>query len=166
MIENSQVSSAESDKEEEARNDAERALISPKVHEQTDSGSPDAVSAAEYDPSKDRIADDDRQRAYQNEETAEKDRLLKSKDEQERVTDGIDSHADMAASDYTEKLENHQKQPNQPKVIDMFAEDLDIFATAEIADPNALLVPNTVPMADSNPGLLDNWDDAEGYYSK
>lgn len=130
------------------------------------SDSPNAVSAADYDPSQDRIADDDRLRSHRQDTD-----LLKKKDHQESVTEGVTSQNDMAATDYKEKLEQvppqqeQQQQQQQPKEIDMFAEDLDIFAQAEIAE-NALVVSTAIPSMNHNPSLLDNWDDAEGYYSK
>lgn len=128
------------------------------------SDSPNAVSAADYDPSQDRIADDDRLRSHRQDPD-----LLKKKDHQESVTDGVTSQNDMAATDYKEKLEQvppqEEQQPQKPKEIDMFAEDLDIFAQAEIAE-NALVVNTAIPSMNHNPSLLDNWDDSEGYYSK
>ncbi|CDS11671.1 hypothetical protein LRAMOSA03934 [Lichtheimia ramosa] len=129
------------------------------------SDSPNAVSAADYDPSQDRIADDDRLRSHRQDTD-----LLKKKDHQESVTEGVTSQNDMAATDYKEKLEQvppqqeQQQQQQQPKEIDMFAEDLDIFAQAEIAE-NALVVNTAIPSMNHNPSLLDNWDDAEGYYN-
>ncbi|KAI7885990.1 kinase-like protein [Lichtheimia hyalospora FSU 10163] len=126
------------------------------------SDSLNAVSAADYDPSQDRIADDDRLRSHRQDND-----LLKKKDHQESVTEGVTSQNDMAATDYKEKLEvppQNQPPQQQPKEIDMFAEDLDIFAQAEIAE-NALVVNTAIPSMNHNPSLLDNWDDSEGYYN-
>lgn len=113
------------------------------------------VSAADYDPSMDRIKDL-RHSDSQND-------LLKEKDHQEQVVTEEDSHADMLASDYTEKLE--EKPPTAAGTeLDMFADDLDMFAATDItAGQNALLTSATT--AASNPNLTDNWDDPEGYYS-
>ncbi|KAF7725941.1 hypothetical protein EC973_009178 [Apophysomyces ossiformis] len=122
--------------------------------------SPTTVSAADYDPSQDRIADDDRRRRHHGDNGNAKDELLKSKDRQEPVMEGVDSQAEVLATDYTEKLEN----PQPVKEIDMFADDLDIFAHAQIATAPETSIMNTT--AASNPSLLDNWDDPEGYYSK
>lgn len=115
------------------------------------SDSPNNVSAADYDPSLDSIRD-----FHHSESQTD---LLKSKDHQEKVSDGIDSQVDMLASDYTEKLEQQQNTE-----IDMFSDNLDMFADTDItAGQNALLTNAT---AASNPNLTDNWDDPEGYYSK
>lgn len=111
------------------------------------------VSAADYDPSIDRIKDLHHSESQTN--------LLKSKDQQEKVLEGVDSQVDMSASDYTEKLEKPTKQATE---IDMFSDNLDMFVATDItAGENALLTNAT---AASNPNLTDNWDDPEGYYSK
>lgn len=131
--------------------------------QKAEADSPDAISAADYDPSGDRIADDDRQRSHLlYESTREKDELLKRKDHQEQVTEGASSQTEMLAADYSEKLEN----PQPAKEIDMFAADLDIFAQAEMAEPDTLLLKTAPPQVETNATLLDNWDDSEGYYSK
>lgn len=126
-----------------------------KEHAVNKSDSPNNVSAADYDPSLDRIRD--------LHHSASQTDLLKTKDHQEKVSEGIDSQADMLASDYTEKLE----QPavvKESTEIDMFSDNLDMFADTDItAGQNALLTNAT---AASNPNLTDNWDDPEGYYSK
>ncbi|KAG0167520.1 U4/U6 small nuclear ribonucleoprotein prp4 [Apophysomyces sp. BC1034] len=133
--------------------------INVKSEKKTGDDSPTTVSAADYDPSQDRIADDDRRRRHHGDNGSAKDELLKSKDRQEPVMEGLDSQAEVLATDYTEKLEN----PQAVKEIDMFADDLDIFAHAEIATAPETVLMNT--NAASNPSLLDNWDDPEGYYS-
>ncbi|KAI9312097.1 kinase-like domain-containing protein [Dichotomocladium elegans] len=133
------------------------------------SNSPDVVSAADYDPSKDRIADDDRFRSHQQQNHAENKELLKTKDHQEAVVDGVSSQTDMAATDYKEKLDNvpsqQQNPPQQIKEIDMFGDDLDMFAQGETTNADALLINTVIPSMNHNPSLLDNWDDAEGYYN-
>jgi serine/threonine-protein kinase PRP4 len=112
------------------------------------------VSAADYDPSMDRIKD-----LHHSESQTD---LLKKKDHQEQVVtdDEEEGNADMLASDYTEKLEEKSKVTE----IDMFADDLDMFAATDItAGQSALLTSATTAAA--NPNLTDNWDDPEGYYS-
>ncbi|KAI9473735.1 MAG: kinase-like domain-containing protein [Benjaminiella poitrasii] len=115
------------------------------------------ISAADYDPSMDKDLHHSR---------SETD-LLKKKDDQEKVMDGVNSQADMLASDYTEKLEQSRTTSTITE-IDMFSDNLDMFvAAADIttttaADQNALMTNVT---ASTNPNLTDNWDDPEGYYS-
>jgi serine/threonine-protein kinase PRP4 len=111
------------------------------------------VSAADYDPTNDRIRD-----LHHSESQTD---LLKSKDHQEKVSQGVDSQADMLASDYTEKLEQSVKEVTE---IDMFSDNLDMFAATDITAGESALLTNAT--AASNPNLTDNWDDPEGYYSK
>jgi serine/threonine-protein kinase PRP4 len=111
------------------------------------------VSAADYDPSMDRIKD-----LHHSESQTD---LLKKKDHQEQVVAEEDGREDMLASDYTEKLE---EKPVNTTEIDMFSDNLDMFAATDItAGQNALLTSATTAAA--NPNLTDNWDDPEGYYS-
>ncbi|KAL9537557.1 hypothetical protein MBANPS3_011670 [Mucor bainieri] len=114
------------------------------------SESPQHVSAADYDPAMDKDLH------HTESQTA----LLRKKDLQEP---GVDSHADMLASDYTEKLEEQPKAKATAE-IDMFSDNLDMFAATDITTgQNALMThANT---AANNPNLTDNWDDPEGYYS-
>ncbi|KAI8645132.1 kinase-like domain-containing protein [Parasitella parasitica] len=112
------------------------------------SESPQHVSAADYDPTMDKDLH----------HTESQTDLLKQKDLQEP---GVDSHADMLASDYTEKLEEQSKPTAE---IDMFADNLDMFAATDITTgQNALMTHASTAAA--NPNLTDNWDDPEGYYS-
>ncbi|KAI8879395.1 kinase-like protein [Backusella circina FSU 941] len=111
------------------------------------------MSAADYDPSLDRSD------LFHSES---QNKLLKSKDHQEPVKEGVDSQADMLASDYTEKLE--QPVTNMTTTIDMFSDNLDMFTTADINPGQSALMSNVVA-ANTNPSLTDNWDDPEGYYS-
>ena len=103
------------------------------------------VSAADYDPSFDRVKD--------LHHSGSQNALLKSKDDQEQ-----EGQADMLASEYTEKLEQ------QPKEIDMFSDNLDMFANTDMTAGENALMTNATAAGNSN--LIDNWDDAEGYYSK
>ncbi|ORX53223.1 kinase-like protein [Hesseltinella vesiculosa] len=82
--------------------------------------------------------------------------LLREKDHQEHVKEGAGS---MMASDYTERPE--------PKVMDMFADDFDMFADDnDDAKPAAApIIPSAIMSQDANPTLQDNWDDHEGYYN-
>ncbi|GAA5798035.1 kinase-like domain-containing protein [Helicostylum pulchrum] len=129
-------------------------IVMEKEHAVNKSDSPNNVSAADYDPSLDRIRD--------LHHSASQTDLLKTKDHQEKVSEGIDSQADMLASDYTEKLERPAVVKESTE-IDMFSDNLDMFADTDItAGQNALLTNAT---AASNPNLTDNWDDPEGYYS-
>ncbi|GAN00596.1 dual specificity tyrosine-phosphorylation-regulated kinase [Mucor ambiguus] len=114
------------------------------------SESPQHVSAADYDPAMDKDLH----------HTESQNNLLRKKDSQEP---GVDSHADMLASDYTEKLEEQPKATTTAE-IDMFSDNLDMFAATDITTgQNALMThANT---AANNPNLTDNWDDPEGYYS-
>ncbi|KAI7895497.1 kinase-like domain-containing protein [Mucor mucedo] len=135
--------------------------------------SPNNVSAADYDPSVDGMQD-----LFHS---ASQTDLLKTKDQQEKVTEGTSSQVDMLASDYTEKLEQPLPSPTAPAEaaaapaeavktttteIDMFSDNLDMFADTDItaAGQHALLT-NASSSAASNPNLTDNWDDPEGYYS-
>lgn len=126
------------------------------INNTTDSASPPGISAADYDPSNDRVRDDQRQA---------KDQILRDKDHQEPT--GTEDVEEMAAADYTEQKPESQKEQKQapPAEIDMFSANLDIFADAESDAAQALLT-GAAANADVNPSLLDNWDDAEGYYSK
>ncbi|KAK4518040.1 kti12, chromatin associated [Mucor velutinosus] len=114
------------------------------------SESPQHISAADYDPAMDKDL-------HHSESQTD---LLRKKDLQEP---GVDSHADMLASDYTEKLEE-QPKPTTTTEIDMFSDNLDMFAATDITTgQNALMTHATT--AATNPNLIDNWDDPEGYYS-
>ncbi|KAI8066292.1 kinase-like domain-containing protein [Gilbertella persicaria] len=103
------------------------------------------ISAADYDPSMDQ----------------DQTELLKNKDHQEHVTEGVDSHADMAASDYTEQLE----QPKPAAELDMFSDNLDMFAASDLTTNQINLLDANHQHAAANPNLTDNWDDPEGYYT-
>ncbi|KAJ2958970.1 hypothetical protein NQZ79_g5524 [Umbelopsis isabellina] len=136
----------------------------------SDAESPDQVSAADYNPAMDRIADDERRQAELMHKSNKDIELLKQKDKQESVVGGSVSHNEsMFAADYTEKLESvvESKPPIQEsKEFDMFAEDDDMFAPSDAvvkqkANPSVAAVPSIA----QNPSLLDNWDDPEGYYS-
>lgn len=105
--------------------------------------------------------------------------ILKSKDAYESVPNGTDTEHDMSAADYQESapsLPADAKKPpmNDPSELDMFADlEDDMFS---LGDEDSLAAPKTaVPTAvaaaaessgDYNPTLVDNWDDAEGYYRK
>lgn len=118
------------------------------------SDSPNNVSAADYDPSVDAMRD--------LHHSASQTDLLKTKDHQEEVIEGTSSQTDMLASDYTEKPPVITTTTTE---IDMFSDNLDMFADTDItAGQNALLT--NASSAASNPNLTDNWDDPEGYYSK
>ncbi|KAF9953607.1 U4/U6 small nuclear ribonucleoprotein prp4 [Mortierella alpina] len=102
--------------------------------------------------------------------------ILKSKDAYESVPNGTDTEHDMSAADYQESapsLPTDAKNPPKtaPKELDMFADlEDDMF---NLGDEDALAAPKKVVPAvaavaeasgDYNPTLVDNWDDAEGYY--
>ncbi|CAO3574964.1 unnamed protein product [Mortierella alpina] len=102
--------------------------------------------------------------------------ILKSKDAYESVPNGTDTEHDMSAADYQESapsLPTDAKNPSKtaPKELDMFADlEDDMF---NLGDEDALAAPKKVVPAvaaaaessgDYNPTLVDNWDDAEGYY--
>lgn len=139
----------------------------------SDSESPDQISAADYNPSMDRIADNERHQGGLLHKSNKDIELLKQKDKQESVIGGTSSQNDsMFAADYTEKLESvpqSKAAPAESKEFDMFADDADdMFAPADaaplISKPNPTVA--AVPAVGTNPALLDNWDDPEGYYSK
>ncbi|CAG8434412.1 1372_t:CDS:10 [Diversispora eburnea] len=98
-------------------------------------------SAADYDPTKDRIADDERQLHHKSAKDLE---LLKTKDAQEPII---------------------QRDVNDE--FDMFADD-DIFAPSPETKKSAksLSAMKNVPVVvhEHATGLVDNYDDAEGYY--
>jgi len=138
----------------------------------SDSESPDQISAADYNPSMDRIADNERHQGGLLHKSNKDIELLKQKDKQESVIGGTSSQNDsMFAADYTEKLESvpqSKAAPAESKEFDMFADDADdMFAPADaaplISKPNPTVA--AVPAVGTNPALLDNWDDPEGYYS-
>ncbi|KAF9584180.1 U4/U6 small nuclear ribonucleoprotein prp4 [Lunasporangiospora selenospora] len=106
--------------------------------------------------------------------------ILKSKDLYEHVTSGTDTEHDMSASDYHEaapSLPATSTKPatKEPVEIDMFAEfGGDMFAMDTADDSQTATATTTAAAAaaaaaaaeagDYNPTLVDNWDDAEGYY--
>ncbi|KAF8984527.1 U4/U6 small nuclear ribonucleoprotein prp4 [Entomortierella lignicola] len=100
--------------------------------------------------------------------------ILKSKDAYESVTSGTDTEHDMSATDYHESapsLPAGAKAPTKESAeIDMFADlEDDMFALGNVPDvtipSKTTLKPQvTQSNADYNPTLVDNWDDAEGYY--
>jgi hypothetical protein len=104
--------------------------------------------------------------------------ILKSKDSYESVAQGTDTDHDMSAADYQEAAPSlpaavTKKAPVKELVeIDMFAEiEDDMFAIGEGADITMSAKPvvkaaTGETAADYNPTLVDNWDDAEGYYRK
>jgi len=84
-------------------------------------------SAADYDPTKDRIADDERQLHHKSVKDLE---LLKNKDAQESVVQNDD--VDMFSADYKETLNerngiHHNNNIKSNDEFDMFADD-DMFA--------------------------------------
>ncbi|KAF9112014.1 U4/U6 small nuclear ribonucleoprotein prp4 [Mortierella sp. AM989] len=100
--------------------------------------------------------------------------ILKSKDAYENVANGTDTEHDMSAADYHESapsLPAGTKAPTkEPAEMDMFADlEDDMFALGNVPD---ISVPSKTKLkpqaaesnADYNPTLVDNWDDAEGYY--
>ncbi|KAG0215685.1 U4/U6 small nuclear ribonucleoprotein prp4 [Mortierella sp. GBA30] len=101
--------------------------------------------------------------------------ILKSKDAYESVASGIDTEHEMSAADYHEAApslpaEASTASKKDPMELDMFADlDDDMF---NLGDDTDLAAPKKAapqaPAADSsgdyNPTLVDNWDDAEGYY--
>ncbi|CAG8805793.1 10944_t:CDS:1, partial [Racocetra fulgida] len=91
----------------------------------------DQFSAADYDPTKDRIADDERQLHHKSAKDLE---LLKNKDAQESVVQRDENDVDMSAADYKETLNesNGDHKANNLKTIDEF----DMFADDDIAIPS------------------------------
>ena len=82
-------------------------------------------SAADYDPTKDRIADDERQLHHKSVKDLE---LLKNKDAQEPIVQNDD--VDMFSADYKETLNERNGKHHNIKTndeFDMFADD-DMFA--------------------------------------
>lgn len=137
----------------------------------SDSESPDQVSAADYNPTMDRIADNERRQDALLHKSNKDIELLKQKDKQESVVGGSASQSEsMFAADYTEKLESVARSPpSESKEFDMFADEGDdMFAPADAAPLKPKVNPSlvAVPAVGQNPALLDNWDDPEGYYSK
>ncbi|KAI1314527.1 U4/U6 small nuclear ribonucleoprotein prp4 [Mortierella claussenii] len=101
--------------------------------------------------------------------------ILKSKDAYESVTSGTDTEHDMSAADYHESAPSlpagTKKAPaKDPAEIDMFADlEDDMFNLGEVPDvattSKQTIKPSVTETAsDYNPTLVDNWDDAEGYY--
>lgn len=92
--------------------------------------------------------------------------ILKSKDNYE-FTNGTDTEHDMSAADYQEaapSLPTTSKPTKEPE-IDMFGDfEEDMFNLTEDSDMAATKA--VTADASYNPTLVDNWDDAEGYYRK
>ncbi|CAG8539108.1 24574_t:CDS:10 [Dentiscutata erythropus] len=129
----------------------------------------DQFSAADYDPTKDRIADDERRLHHKSAKDLE---LLKTKDAQESVVGQDENEADMSAADYKETLNesNADHKINNVKAsdeFDMFADD-DIIIPSPESKKSTKSIPDVknvpVVMHDHAVGLVDNYDDAEGYY--
>lgn len=136
----------------------------------SDVDSPDQVSAADYNPAMDRIADDERRQTELLHKSNKDIELLKQKDKQESVVGGsVSQNESMFAADYSERLESvAESKPaiQESKEFDMFADDDDMFAPSDAvvkqkANPSVAAVPSIA----QNPSLLDNWDDPEGYYN-
>ncbi|KAI8352105.1 kinase-like domain-containing protein [Blakeslea trispora] len=125
---------------------------SPKTEIASPESPSQQISAADYDPSMDRVKD------FKSDKVNTQADLLKIKDHQEHVTEGASSHTDMLASEYTEQLE--QPKTKDPMEIDMFSDNLDMFAATDMT--TAAAAPQHVA---TNPSLIDNWDDPEGYYT-
>ncbi|KAF9191185.1 U4/U6 small nuclear ribonucleoprotein prp4 [Haplosporangium sp. Z 767] len=98
--------------------------------------------------------------------------ILKSKDAYESVTNGTDTEHDMSAADYHESApslpanETKKAPRKDPAELDMFADLGDMF---DLGDGSVPIKAAPRPAAanatgDYNPTLVDNWDDAEGYY--
>jgi serine/threonine-protein kinase PRP4 len=139
----------------------------------SESESPEHISAADYNPTMDRIADNERRQGAVPPKSNRDIELLKQKDKQESVVGGSASHSDsMFAADYNEKLESvaaTQTAAPEREEYDMFADEGDdMFAPADA--PHKPKVNHSVAAvpasAGQNPSLIDNWDDPEGYYSK
>ncbi|KAF9439082.1 U4/U6 small nuclear ribonucleoprotein prp4 [Entomortierella beljakovae] len=100
--------------------------------------------------------------------------ILKSKDAYENVANGTDTEHDMSAADYHESAPslpaNTKVSTNEPTEIDMFADlEDDMFELGNVENVTVNSIPKVRPQAseasgDYNPTLVDNWDDAEGYY--
>lgn len=124
-------------------------------------------SAADYDPTKDRIADDERQLHHKSVKDLE---LLKNKDAQESVIQNDD--VDMFSADYKETLterngNHHNNNIKTNDEFDMFADDDMFVPSPESKKPiRSIPVVKTVPVVvhEHAVGLVDNYDDAEGYY--
>ena len=100
-----------------------------KIEASTDPGEDQqGFSAADYDPTKDRIADDERQLHHKSVKDLELLELLKNKDAQEPVVQNDD--VDMFSADYKETLNERNGKHHNIKTndeFDMFADD-DMFA--------------------------------------
>ncbi|CAG8506853.1 7942_t:CDS:10, partial [Ambispora leptoticha] len=129
-------------------------------------------SAADYDPTKDRIADDERQLHHKSVKELE---LTKPMDIEEERFQRDEDNVDIFAADYKETVNESNRQDlintnitNKKDEFDMFADD-DMFApTPESKNTVSQSIPivKTVPVVvqGDNVGLVDNYDDAEGYY--
>ncbi|KAK9761538.1 U4/U6 small nuclear ribonucleoprotein prp4 [Basidiobolus ranarum] len=121
------------------------------------------ISAADYNPDADRIADDQRRWTHKSSSEIE---ILKNKDAQEPSND--DETDDMFAVDYAETKNEQSPQRKAPTIneIDMFADE-DMFTSpsnAEATNNAHILDSAPVIVPELNPNLTDNWDDPEGYY--
>ncbi|KAJ3044801.1 U4/U6 small nuclear ribonucleoprotein prp4 [Rhizophlyctis rosea] len=133
------------------------------------------MSAADYDPNADKLADEVKLAQRQLSKAA-KDELLHNKDAQDRLK-VANGGEDVSAADYRETTENPTKRKaDAGDGDDMFAE-ADMFADADdmfaadgefkkvgISEASHILDSAPVTRASDNPALLDNWDDHEGYY--
>ncbi|CAG8680006.1 3055_t:CDS:10 [Cetraspora pellucida] len=116
----------------------------------------DQFSAADYDPTKDRIADDERQLHHKSAKDLE---LLKNKDAQESVVQRDENDVDMSAADYKETLNesNGDHKVNNLKASDEF----DMFADDDIAIPS----PESKKTAKSIPTIMMMPKDIIGVFS-
>ncbi|KAG0227929.1 U4/U6 small nuclear ribonucleoprotein prp4 [Actinomortierella wolfii] len=116
-------------------------------------------------------------RMFSDNSTAVNNALLKAKDASEHVAQGTDTEHGMSAADYHEGTID----TNRPEAMTASAatvpksEDIDMFDVVDdmfaLANEDVDVVPRQANLRDQsgaanayNPTLVDNWDDAEGYY--
>ncbi|KAG0308653.1 U4/U6 small nuclear ribonucleoprotein prp4 [Dissophora globulifera] len=101
--------------------------------------------------------------------------ILKSKDAYESISNGTDTEHDMSAADYHESApslpaETKKASVKEPEEFDLFADlEDDMFELGNAPDAAATNKASAKAAAaetsaEYNPTLVDNWDDAEGYY--
>ncbi|KAF8936747.1 U4/U6 small nuclear ribonucleoprotein prp4 [Dissophora ornata] len=154
------------------------AAVSPLINPNSPIAVSTPGSAVESQPGTPTSAVEDRpfhRTSMSTRKSEEEIAILKSKDAYENVTNGTDTEHDMSATDYHESApslpaEAKKVSAKDPAEIDMFADlEDDMFELGDTPDvavsSKAAAKPALIESAaDYNPTLVDNWDDAEGYY--
>lgn len=108
------------------------------------------MSAADYDPTDDKKADEERiNKIYKNKEKNNEEKKVEEKKKEDKMNVDID----IFSTDVQETGDE----------IDMFSMD-DLMNLKKKDEQTNMLEAQVVRTTMSNPSLLDNWDDENGYY--